>query len=394
MTAVDPLSRLAPDLVATPLQALVMKAALGDGDAALAAFAEWRQSIDLAGDFDRGTFRLLPLLYQNMRRLDCRDSLLGRLKGVYRLTWYENNLLFNETEPLVAELERQGIATMLIKGAALTLRYYGNLAVRPMADLDIVVRPADAHRAMAILAGQGWTRTATASDDDLRYRHAMLFTHRQHGGEVDLHWHILYEGGNAAADEFFWSTAQPLTFCGVKTQQLDPTSMLLHTIIHGLRWNPEPPIRWIIDAMVILRQSEAAIDWQRLVAFAGKMRLCYRLWLGLAHLVARFDAPVPTWVLDRLAAAGISLLERIENSVVLHDRDRLYAHPIIKNWVIFADYCRISSAHGPLEFLSGFSHYVRYAWHLRGRSEIVPTVVRGVMRRILPGRLRHFGGAS
>ena len=168
--------------------------------------------------------------------------------------------------------------------------------------------------------------------------------------------------------------------------------MLFHAIVHGIRWNPEPPIRWIVDAMIVLRRSEGAIDWQRLVASAGALKLSNRLWLGLSHLAARYRAPVPPWVLERLAAAGLSLVERLENSVVLHDRDRLYAHPVVKNWVILADYCRVSDAKGSLAFLIGLSHYIRYEWRLRGRGEIVPTVVRGVMRRILPERLRHLRG--
>jgi hypothetical protein len=158
--------------------------------------------------------------------------------------------------------------------------------------------------------------------------------------------------------------------------------MLLHVILHGIRWNVEPPTRWIPDALFILRREGSRPDWERVIGFAESQRLTYRLGLGLGYLAERHTAPVPREVLMRLRQTRTSLIESMENTVVLHDRDRLYANHFAKQWVIFVDFCRCTTAAGPIEFIVGLSHYMRYRWRLRGRMELVTTLFRGLTRRI------------
>ena len=363
-------------------QELLLSAATGKGQDAVDAFAAWRQSVDIEAEFDHGTFRLLPLVYDNLRRLGVRDPFMGRLKGVYRMSWYETHRLFDRARSLIAALEADGVRTLLLKGAPLVLSYYRNAAVRPMADIDVVVAPRQIARAIACVERLGLRRVQSFADDDLKYRHAVLFSNGE-GLDVDLHWHFLYETCNDEADGFFWSEARSLDFAGVPTLQLDAAGMLVHTIVHGIRWNAEPPTRWIPDTLAILRQDLAPRDWERVVGFAASQKLTCRLALGLRYLVARHGAPVPPEVLARLEAAGVSLLERIENTVVLRDRERIYRNPIGKQWVIFADFCRWHAAtgRGPIDFLVGLSHYVRYRWGLKGRMEVIPTILRGLGRR-------------
>jgi hypothetical protein len=369
----------------TAQQELLLTAALGDGEAAVDAFRTWRAGVDLDENLDRGSFRLLPLLFHNLHRLHVRDPLMGRLRGIYRLAWYENHVLFDETRPMVAALEAEGIATLVVKGVPLTFTYYRNPALRPMADIDIVVRRSDARRALALLENLGWRRNERSSDEDFEYRHALqLFGPKDR--ELDLHWHLLYEANDDAADEHFWSAARPFDFAGVATRMLDPTDALLHVVIHGVRWNAEPPTRWIVDALTIMRETDRPLDWDRMLAFANRWRLTHRLGLGLAYLAERRGASIPVDVLTRLRKAHTSIVERIEGSVVLRNTDRIYDHAIGKQWVIFAEYCRKTNASGPIDFTVGLSHYLRYRWGLRGRREIIPTVVGGLKRHLTARR--------
>jgi len=120
-------------------QDLVLRAALLDGDAAVSAFREWVGRVDLDGDFDLATFRLPPLLYDNLRRLGIKHPLLDRLKGAYRLVWYKNHKLFDDLRPVMATLSQAGIRTMLLKGAPLVFNTYGSHTLRPMSDIDVLV---------------------------------------------------------------------------------------------------------------------------------------------------------------------------------------------------------------------------------------------------------------
>lgn len=361
-------------------QTLLLKAALHDGDAALTAFQAWQQCIDIEQHFSNNTRRLLPLVYANMQRLGLHDPLLGRLKGIYRRTWYENQQRLHALQPVIAHLAAHGVDMLLLKGVPLTLSYYRNPALRKMADLDLAVRPDQVRLAIRLLREQGWRNLYPDGPDDLRYRHALQFAGPH--GDIDLHWHLLHEACNRAADEFFWTATEPLDFMTVPVRQLNPTALLFHTLIHGIRWNLEPPVRWIPDAVTILRTRGQDINWQQLFAFAAQQRMRYRLALGLDYLHAQLAIALPAAVQQQLPAIRPSLLERVENTVVLRDYDRLYRHPLGKQWVIFADYCRCAEAENTWAFMVGFSHYLRYRWGLRGRREFATVIWRGLLRRL------------
>lgn len=227
-----------------------------------------------------------------------------------------------------------------------------------------------------MLSGAGWRPFSPTSSDFFRYRHALCLIDADER-ELDLHWHCLFELSGPGNDDFLWSTARPLDFNGIATLAPDPTRHLIVTILHGLRWNPAPPIRWIPDATAILKNHAGEMVWDELVGFAKDRRFSYRLRLGLSYLRERFDAPILAPVLAELQRAGLSRLERIEKTAVLRDLRPLYARPVGNLWIIFAEYCRYAWGASPLGFVVGFTHYLRCRWKLRGRLEIPGVVLRG-----------------
>ncbi len=363
-----------------PEQEQLLAAALLDGDAARSAYATWRAGIDLDADLPYPLLRLLPLVWHNQHRLHCTDPMMGRLKGVYRRFWCENLALFHALTPTLQALADAGLDLLLLKGAPLVASYYGNPGLRPMADLDVALPLVQIPTALAVLREQGWWTPPPPSADAVRFFHALPCGNGER--QLDLHYHLLRECSSDAADAWFWADREPCLFQGVAATQLAPTAALLHTVIHGVRWNPETPVRWIADALIILRQRGTDLDWPRLLDFADQARLTGRLALGLRYLATRFGVVLPEPVLAQLAAYRPGLCERIANRVILHEHQRLFAHPLTKQWVLFADYCALTGPTDPLRVASGFSHYLRWAWGLRGRRELLPAALAGLRRRL------------
>ncbi len=373
-------------LFPTREQFLVLKAALGSGGEALAAYAEWRRSLDLAADFDREIFRLVPLLYDNLRRLGVEDDLTGRMKGAYRMSWVRAHQLAAATKPILDELVGTGIDVLAVKGAPLGLLYYGNPALRPMGDFDFVVPASRAMRAVEFLATRGYQPWRPVTPDTIRYRHAMGFK-RGDAHEFDLHWHVLFDFCDDRADEWFWSGAEPFDLLGHRVWAPDPTRMLLHTIVHGIRWNEEPPVRWIADAVQILRQSGPDIDWPALVEFTERRDVSRRMWLGLTYLREHFDAPVPVAAIERLGRRPQSWLERLENRTILRDYNEVHSGAFGPLMAELAPFSRYARDMGPLEFAAGFTDYLRYVWQLQSRGGIPGYLARRFGKRFR--RLLH-----
>ncbi len=136
-------------------QERLLRAATFDRTEALDAWRRWLASVDVE-NVDAGSFRLLPLLYRNLSRYQVNDPLMAQLKGVHRQSWYRNQLLFRRTAAILRALNDDGIATLILKGIPLSLLYYKDDAVRPMADADILVRVAAGPRVVELLQQHGW----------------------------------------------------------------------------------------------------------------------------------------------------------------------------------------------------------------------------------------------
>ncbi len=377
----EPVEFSQPGLFPTHEQLLVLRAALGDGGRALAAFGEWRQSLRIEDDFDYQVFRLLPLLYDNLHRLGVQDPLMGRLKGTYRLTWAKSHRLFNEIQPAIEALRGAGIRVMGLKGLPLALAYYGNVALRPMGDIDLAVRRADIQRALQVLGEIGFKPLHPINSDALHYAHALPLR-ADDGRELDLHWDLIFDCG-PGAEAAFWSTSETFALVGHDIEMPNPTMMLLHTLIHGMRWNLEPPVRWVPDAMQVLHRRSADIDWRGFVAFAREYRLTHRVGIALRYLQSRFEAPIPETVMVAVEAHPRDWLQSLEEQTILRDEGQIYNTVLGPMALALARFGRRAPAGGRLTWLFAFLEYLRYSWGRKRIRDLVPFVLYGVYSRLV-----------
>ena len=380
------LQRLTRDLGVvwpSPEQDRVLQAIFAPPEQALAAFAAWRGELDIAHDFDRAVMRLLPLLYLRMLELGQQDPLMGRLKGVYRRAWSDTQAMFHGTAPALAALRAAGIDTMLLKGAPMVLFHYRNHGSRPMADLDIAVCFTDAEAAFRALAGAGWQAQTPITRDDLAFRHARPF--RGPGGhEIDLHWHMLFETVCADADALFWHHVQPATLRDVATTCLTPTLTLLHTLAHGLRPNTETPVRWIADALTLLRDPTAPIDWPLFCQTAAALGLSYRMLLGLAYLRDHYGQDIPTATSQALGAARRGPAEALELAVITRRTGWHRPVAIDRGLLVTAEFCRLARQRSPLAAAAMLPDFVRYRLGIASWRGAAHGALRRINRRPRP----------
>ncbi|NQV03093.1 MAG: nucleotidyltransferase family protein, partial [Bacteroidia bacterium] len=190
-------------------------------------------------------------------------------------------------------LEMHGTSTLLMNGIPLSLRIYKNYAVRHMAGLDILIPFSKARFTVNLLIENGWKLYYPQYlEYNLRYGRCAMFVDSENT-ELALHWHPIFEAHGNIVEEDFWSFAIPLNIAGVETKTFCSTDHLFHTIVHGLHYNPEPPIRWIADAYTLINRQDSAIDWDRLMRNTIKFRVHLQINEALNFLVTRFYVRVP-----------------------------------------------------------------------------------------------------
>ncbi len=340
-------------------QNLVLQAIFARPEQARAAFLAWRGALDIKQPFDDAVMRLLPLLYLRMLKIGLEDPLMGRLKGVYRRAWSDNHALFHGTAPALSVLRDAGIDTMLLKGAQMVLCHYRNYGCRPMADVDIAVRFDDVEAAVRALTLAGWTSAAPISRDDLAFCHAISL-HGPDGHEIDLHWHILFTNRCVQADAPFWHNRQPATFRDIATSTPAPTLALLHTLAHGMHPNPETPIRWIADALTLLRDPQAAIDWPLFCHTAGMLGLSHLVLLALTYLQGCHAQDISATTLQALALARRTPAEALELAVMARRIRRPRPVVVDRCLLIVAEFCRLARPQSGLAAMAMIPDFIRY----------------------------------
>lgn len=284
-----------------------------DGDDALHCWHAWKDSASsIDGRLELGSLRLLPLVFKTLTERGVDDPTMPKLKDIYRNSWMSNQLLFTELGKALGVLASVGVDTLTLKGAALSDLHYGDRGARPMADVDVAVRRDDRWRAIDGLTSAGWQIAAPESlEFDAAFRHSCSLRSPA-GVELDLHWHILSDCCRDTIDDPMWERSIDFDMNGVATRALDPTDSLVHTVVHGMRWNPVSPVRWVTDAAAILRTSAAQLDWDRLVRQATDARFVLRVGAALSYLVATFDLGIPPDAMRAIEGAPVTSVERLE----------------------------------------------------------------------------------
>lgn len=299
-------------------QILLLRAALGDGDAARQAFAAWGAAVDFEHQLDGGSFRLLPMLHANMRRLGVEHRLLGRMAGVHRYAWVSVQQTLKRAEDAAGLLQQAGIASLFAKGVVLAKCYYASPGLRPMSDVDLVVHRAQAFDALAVLERAGWriaddalAALARARPRDCLAMQCALPLVDRAGKQIDLHWRMVAECARAEGDARFWGYAQPLMLGNITALRPSPTDLLFHILVHGLKPDPLPALRWVADAMLILRADGDAIDWDAIGQLADMARVRARLGTALDFLEQEMGVDLPPKA-QSLIARDPCWVERME----------------------------------------------------------------------------------
>jgi hypothetical protein len=301
-----------------PEERLLLRAALDEPPAAvLAAWEELRPGFDvdaLTGD----AYRLAPLLAWNLQRVGVTagdDPIVGRLLSVTRRTWVQSQRQLAELADLSAAFAAASVDLAVLKGAALLTAAYPALGLRPMEDIDLLVRPEQVQEAVRVLTGLGYTSAYRASAG-----HAEGWT-RPGSLDVDLHtrpnpW-LQQVPGHPGIDRL-WDRVAPLELPrGATAPALDPADQVLVVLVHGVRSQTSARLRWIADATWATRSH--AVGWTHFEDQCDRLSVS-ALAVRATELAAqaRSEPLVPAETLDALRSHRSSTLDRLTLRA-LHD---------------------------------------------------------------------------
>ncbi len=261
---------------------------------------------------------VLPLLVTTLRRVQDRAPIpadwLARGQRRLYATLVQNTVLADELVRVCAAFDAHGIAVLPVKGVVLAETLYGSLALRPAADVDVLVRPHDLPTARKVLRELGFAQRAEPLFEELVHAfHDPQYFRQTGAGQVclELHWALWSARFFRHRGDGWWERAGTAQIHGVQLRVLSPEDTLLHLAIHRTR--SPLRLRFLCDIAELLRRHSAALDWDYVLDQARAAGARTALFYALALPRALLGAPLPDGLLPRLGVSRLKL-QLLENT--------------------------------------------------------------------------------
>jgi Uncharacterised nucleotidyltransferase len=360
------------------VQKELLRAGLLEAPGAIASWRSVRSMVDL-DDLDDESLRLLPLVYANLRRLDVHDPEMGRLRGIYRKTWFENELAFHRLTEVLTSFHTSGISSTLLKGAALIDLYYRDRGSRSMHDIDLLVPEERVSDAVDILRHLDWHSHPRTLTGALRFSYEWEFKHRA-GYRIDLHWQVIdymLKTDRELTDMDGRPRLLPSDVAGVTTNVLDHPDQLIHVCLHGARAWPEGNVVWAADAMKVLQRAPN-LDWDHVIRFSAAHRCTRAMGEALFFLSAKLGASIPRSTVQSLRSARVGGREAMGYALTSKTERELSVIPRITRAT--GHYIRLTAAWPVTDAVRKLPRYLQEIQDLDRPSQVPMASLRRLLR--------------
>ena len=266
---------------------------------------DWSDVADLAVKQE-----LAPLLFKRLKERNARVLVPAdaweRLRMGYFSSAKRNTRLFRELRTVLGCLRDAGIPVVVLKGAFLAEVVYGDVALRTMCDVDLMVPRTELPRAQAVLLDLGGIRVRPTGNELFwqEHHHPPPIVLRRFS--IELHWTITEPTGPVTVDTAgLWNRVCPATVAGVQVLALAPEDQLLHLCLHFCRGNRLIGLRSFCDIAQTIRIYRSEMNWQQATDIAHEWHAAKYVGLALHLARSMSGAEVPEDVLERLIPGGL-----------------------------------------------------------------------------------------
>ncbi|MDZ4132324.1 MAG: nucleotidyltransferase family protein, partial [Dethiobacteria bacterium] len=226
------------------------------------ATADWEALLEVAKSHGSG-----PILYDALKNYAAQLTLsaaeLESLRGSYYAAAARNMRLYRQLLDTVALFNRSGLEVILLKGAHLAEAVYGNIALRSMSDVDLLVRQGDLKKVHQLLVSDGYS---FAHDDVLSNTKHLAPYRNDKGVYLEIHFHI---ADPPYADRIkidqMWNRARADRFQGVDVLTLSHEDLYLHLCLHSaLQHGFEMGLVSCLDIAAFIEHCSEDTDWELL----------------------------------------------------------------------------------------------------------------------------------
>ncbi len=284
-------------------------------------------NLDSAPDVDwqlfleqAGREGISPLIYNKLRKNGRIDTIppwvIEKLRQSYYSNMASNIVMYYELGKILRAFKQKGIEVIVLKGAALAEIVYKNIALRPMCDVDLLVKREDLFEVKKVLTELGYA--CMIHDYELCQEYNETFGKelpfiKQDSPhlKLEIHWNLSDYSYYVETDPIdqFWENAIEVEISDVSTLILCPEDLIIYLCYHLAVNHPSSNyLLWFYDIDQVIRYYEDNLDWDKLINRAKGLKLIIIIPVirTFKQLTELFYTPIPPRVFDEFGSTKLN----------------------------------------------------------------------------------------
>jgi hypothetical protein len=266
--------------------------------------------------------RLLPVVY--------RVSGETRLEGSYRRSAASSLLYEHEIRKIFNRFDALGIKAILLRGLYLGLQIYKDPALRPFADIDLLIEKRNMERAKRALGELGYSYSPLLFPEEffLNVHLHLLYFQPKHGIRCEVHWAIdhPFTAYDIKMEEVFEMSA-PIDLQGIHCFDIGPELRFILLLVHvqkhlpSLKYLYDSPdvfqhiidngeLLHVLDAYLFLKTYSTNFDWHLFAKKSIEWNVDGVMYSTLRALQKVFNPPLPDELFAELSPPAQRPIER------------------------------------------------------------------------------------
>jgi hypothetical protein len=253
---------------------------------------------------------------------------------------------------LYSTFEKNGITFLPFKGMALLEDLYTQYAVRPSADIDVLVQEEDVDAAISLLENSGFDKELEGLKESYwRKQYHMVFIKRRVERLpvlVELHWDLDYPRKSKLLPEKF-NRLRDILIRGRRVKTLSVEDTFFGLALHQRRFGQVLNLRDVCDMARLLNKYASTFDWAYVIRESRTSKLCSTIFFALYQMDFFFRVNIPDHVWKELNPSRFKkrlIRHFIENDTFLENQDSK-----IKNLYLKAHFLLYNNFWEPLEYI-------------------------------------------
>jgi len=242
--------------------------------------------------------RVLPSIHRHLPISDIPDHIQQTLRSRFDENAQRNLRLTQELIQLLEDFQAQSIDAIPYKGTVLAASAYGNLSMRQVWDIDLLVREKDAEKSRELLLSSGFHQTES-------FDREQSFFHKERDVEVDLHWGLtpFYFPVDISFEQL-WQVRQPIAMQNQSVMSFSDEHLLLILCIQIAKdcWERRQHIEHLAKVCDIaaLIHTSPSLDWDAVLLQARRSGIERIVYFGLCLAQRLLGAALPSGVEGRI----------------------------------------------------------------------------------------------